>query len=146
MEFCVLGPCATTHVESGGFCRSRPGVEHPDIMFHFVPTQVIDHGRKNPTEEAYQVHVGPMRQESRGWLKLRSSDPREHPVINPNYLSTGKNENDAEKNSKLYVVQRIAFALTVFMRSANTIIAEVTSKAIRYHIYHTTISSHNSTN
>ena len=61
-------------------------------MFHFVPTQVIDHGRKNPTEEAYQVHVGPMRQESRGWLKLKSRDPREHPVINPNYLSTGKNE------------------------------------------------------
>ena len=52
--------------------------------------QVIDHGRKNPTEEAYQVHVGPMRQKSRGWLKLKSSDPREHPVINPNYLSTGK--------------------------------------------------------
>ena len=41
VQFCISGPCATTHVESGGFCRSRPGVEHPDIMFHFVPTQVI---------------------------------------------------------------------------------------------------------
>ena len=36
-----------------------------------------------------QVHVGPMRQESRGWLKLKSNDPRVHPIIDPNYLSTG---------------------------------------------------------
>ena len=54
--------------------------------------QVIDHGRVSPSEEAYQVHVGPMRQESRGWIKLKSKDPREHPVINPNYLSTGKKQ------------------------------------------------------
>ena len=44
-NFAIQGPCATTHVESGGFCRSRPGVEHPDIMFHFVPTQVIKYNR-----------------------------------------------------------------------------------------------------
>jgi choline dehydrogenase len=63
-------------------------------MFHFLPSHVIDHGRQNPSEEAYQLHVGPMRQESRGWLKLKSRDPREHPVINPNYLSTGKSINE----------------------------------------------------
>jgi choline dehydrogenase len=82
------GACGTTHLESGGFTRSRPGVEHPDIMWHFLPSQVIDHGRKAPTLEAYQLHVGPMRPTSRGWLKLRSKDPRQHPVIQPNYLST----------------------------------------------------------
>ena len=75
------GSCATTHLESGGFTRSRPGVPHPDIMWHFLPSQVIDHGRQAPTIEAYQLHVGPMRQSSRGWIKLRSKDPREHPLI-----------------------------------------------------------------
>ena len=30
-----MGPCTTTHIESGGFTRSRPGVTHPDKMFHF---------------------------------------------------------------------------------------------------------------
>jgi len=49
------GPARTAHLESGGFCRSRPGVEHPDIMFHFLPSQVIDHGRQAPEVEAYQV-------------------------------------------------------------------------------------------
>lgn len=35
-----------------------------------------------------QVHVGPMRSTSVGWLKLKSKDPRDHPILQPNYLST----------------------------------------------------------
>lgn len=82
------GEGATAHLESGGFIRSRAGVSHPDIQFHFLPSQVIDHGRVPSQLEAYQVHVGPMRSTSRGWLKLKSTDPREHPILEPNYLST----------------------------------------------------------
>jgi choline dehydrogenase len=82
------GACGTTHLESGGFTRSRPGVEHPDIMFHFLPSQVIDHGRKAAYLEAFQLHVGPMRLTSRGWINLKSANPSEHPIIQPNYLST----------------------------------------------------------
>ncbi|KAM4650372.1 choline dehydrogenase, mitochondrial isoform 1-T2 [Discoglossus pictus] len=88
------GEGATSHLESGGFIRSAPGVPHPDIQFHFLPSQVIDHGRVNPTLEAYQVHVGTMRATSVGWLKLKSVDPREPPIINPNYLSTEKDISD----------------------------------------------------
>ena len=51
-------------------------------------SQVIDHGRQAPTLEAYQVHVGSMRASSRGWLKLASKDPRQHPLIDPNYLDS----------------------------------------------------------
>ena len=82
------GSCATTHLESGGFTRSRPGVPYPDIMWHFVPSHVIDHGRQTPLHEAYQLHAGPMRPTSRGWIKLRSKNPKDHPIIQPNYLST----------------------------------------------------------
>ena len=49
---------------------------------------MIDHGRQAPTLEAYQVHVGSMRASSRGWLKLASKDPRQHPLIDPNYLDS----------------------------------------------------------
>ena len=54
----------------------------------FIFLQVIDHGRKAPYLEAFQVHVGPMRPTSRGWLKLKSKSPKDHPIIQPNYLST----------------------------------------------------------
>lgn len=37
-----------------------------------------------------QVHVGPMRSTSVGWLKLKSADPLDHPILQPNYLSTGR--------------------------------------------------------
>ncbi|XP_075996193.1 choline dehydrogenase, mitochondrial [Genypterus blacodes] len=78
---------ATAHLESGGFIRSRPGVTHPDIQFHFLPSQVIDHGRVASKIEAYQVHVGPMRSSSVGWMKLRSANPLDHPILQPNYLT-----------------------------------------------------------
>ncbi|KAI8521325.1 hypothetical protein Bbelb_010790 [Branchiostoma belcheri] len=79
---------ATSHLEAGGFIRSRPGVEHPDIQYHFLPSTVNDHGRVAGTQHAYQVHVGSMRPTSRGYLKLRSADPQTHPLLEPNYLST----------------------------------------------------------
>ena len=82
------GSAASTHLETGGFVRSDPGVAHPNIQFHFLPSQVIDHGRQAPFLEAYQVHVGPMRASSVGWMKLTSSDPRAAPLLQPNYLST----------------------------------------------------------
>lgn len=79
---------ATAHLESGGFIRSRPGVPHPDIQFHFLPSLVIDHGRVPPKVEAYQVHIGPLRSTSVGTLKLKSADSRDHPIIDPNYMAT----------------------------------------------------------
>ncbi|XP_069795798.1 choline dehydrogenase, mitochondrial [Narcine bancroftii] len=95
------GEGTTAHLETGGFVRSRPGVSHPDIQFHFLPSQVIDHGRVKPNAEAYQVHVGPMRPTSVGWLKLRSANPKEHPVIEPNYLSTGTDIWELRQSVKL---------------------------------------------
>ena len=46
---------ASSHLESGGFIRSREGLRHPDIQFHFLPSAVIDHGRIVVDREAFQV-------------------------------------------------------------------------------------------
>ncbi|CBY15274.1 unnamed protein product [Oikopleura dioica] len=64
-----------------------PEINHPDIQFHFLPSQVIDHGRTAPQEEAFQVHVGTLRAKSVGNLKLKSNNPRDHPVIDPRYFT-----------------------------------------------------------
>ncbi|XP_074646523.1 uncharacterized protein LOC141902608 [Tubulanus polymorphus] len=82
------GDGASAHLEAGGFVRSRAGIAHPDVQYHFLPSTVNDHGRVMGDRHAYQVHVGPMRATSRGNLKLKSRDPADHPVIDPKYLST----------------------------------------------------------
>ena len=51
------GEGASSHLESGGFVRSRPEVEHPDLQFHFLPSTVHDHGRKAGDRHAYQVII-----------------------------------------------------------------------------------------
>ncbi|XP_033755356.1 LOW QUALITY PROTEIN: uncharacterized protein LOC117338208 [Pecten maximus] len=84
------GDGASAHLESGGFVPSEEGLEYPDIQFHFLPSVVQDHGRKNGDEHAFQLHVGSQRGTSRGYIKLKSGNPRDHPKIVANYLSTEK--------------------------------------------------------
>ncbi|MCH8551996.1 MAG: choline dehydrogenase [Natronospirillum sp.] len=95
------GACRSAHLEAGGFIRSEPGVKHPDIQYHFLPSQVIDHGRQDPQLHAYQAHVGPMRPESRGCLTLKSADPMVHPIIQPNLLSTERDRWEMRQSVRL---------------------------------------------
>jgi choline dehydrogenase len=87
------GPGATNHFEAGGFVRSNDQVTYPNLMFHFLPIAVRYDGTIPPGigEHGYQVHVGPMYSDVRGTCKIVSGDPREHPALRFNYLST---END----------------------------------------------------
>ena len=49
------GPCASAHLEAGGFIRSREGFTHPNIQYHFLPSAFKDHGRVTVETEAFQV-------------------------------------------------------------------------------------------
>lgn len=95
------GDGATAHLEAGGFIRSRPGVEWPDVQFHFLPSTVNDHGRQMGDREACQVHVGIMRPTSRGYVKLKSKDPRDHPKLVANYMTTQEDIVDMRNCVKL---------------------------------------------
>ncbi|MET1027965.1 MAG: choline dehydrogenase [Dongiaceae bacterium] len=95
------GVCTSAHLEAGGFIRSQAGIEHPNLQFHFLPSTVNDHGRKSGTSHAYQVHIGNMRQASRGWIKLKSTDPRQHPLIQPNYLQEEQDRREFRDAVKL---------------------------------------------
>lgn len=82
------GPGATNHFEAGGFIRSNDEVAWPNLMFHFLPIAIRYDGTSTAGGHGYQVHVGPMYSNSMGWVKIRSTDPRQKPALQFNYLST----------------------------------------------------------
>jgi choline dehydrogenase len=82
------GPGATNHFEGGGFVRSNEDVRYPNLMFHFLPIAVRYDGSSPDGGEGYQVHVGPMYSDALGSVKITSTDPKVHPALRFNYLST----------------------------------------------------------
>jgi choline dehydrogenase len=82
------GPGATNHFEAGGFIRSNEDVTYPNVMFHFLPVAVRYDGSQPANGHGYQVHVGPMYSDARGSVRIVSTDPRQHPALRFNYLST----------------------------------------------------------
>jgi choline dehydrogenase len=86
--FLRAGPGATNHFEAGGFIRSNDDVAYPNLMFHFLPIAIRYDGSQPAGGHGYQVHVGPMTSDARGWVKLKSRDPAVHPALQFNYLST----------------------------------------------------------
>ncbi|MFC4069528.1 choline dehydrogenase [Actinoplanes subglobosus] len=92
--FLRSGPAATNHFEAGGFVRSNDDVAYPNLMFHFLPIAVRYDGSSPAGGHGYQVHVGPMYSDARGSVKIKSRDPREHPALRFNYLSTDQDRRE----------------------------------------------------
>jgi choline dehydrogenase len=88
------GPGATNHFEGGGFVRSNDDVVYPNLMFHFLPLAIRYDGTAGAEGHGYQVHVGPMYSDARGSVKIVSTDPRVHPALRFNYLSTDQDRRE----------------------------------------------------
>lgn len=80
------GMMTTPFAEAGGFWRSAPDLPAPDIQFHFVPAMLEDHGRTSVHGHGFSCHACVLRPESRGTVRLASSDPAAPPAIDPNFL------------------------------------------------------------
>ncbi len=86
--FLRRGLGATNHFEGGGFVRGNDDVAYPNLMFHFLPIAIRYDGSSPVEGHGYQVHIGPMYSDARGTVKITSTDPRVHPALRFNYLST----------------------------------------------------------
>ena len=95
------GIAAHSNLEIGGFIRTNEMVDYPNMQYHFFPSLVIDHGRQNPSCHAFQAHVGPMRPTSRGFVKLKSSNPIDSPRIQFNYMQTEHDLNEMREGIKI---------------------------------------------
>ena len=81
------GPGASNHFETLGFIRSGEGISYPDIQFHFLPVAIKYDGTAASKGHGFQLHVGPMRSQSRGWVRIKDTKPETAPEIRFNYMS-----------------------------------------------------------
>ena len=72
------------------FVRSREGLEAPDLLLGWVP-MLTELGPKGPfisRQSGMSCYAHPMRPESKGSIHIKSADPRTHPAIAFNFLSS----------------------------------------------------------
>lgn len=76
-----------TPTDAGGFIKSDPSVEVPDLQLQFASLRMQPHGAGlTPTLAGYVLHICHMRPNSRGRIRLTSADPFAHPRIEANYF------------------------------------------------------------
>jgi choline dehydrogenase-like flavoprotein len=80
------GPMTSNVAECGGFLKTRPDLDLPDIQLHFCMAMVADHGRKPRWGTGFSCHVCLLRPQSHGSVWLQSADPLAPPAIDPNFL------------------------------------------------------------
>ena len=97
------GIAASNLFEAGGYFRSRPGIEFPNIQHHFVAVAMNYDGTMPKKAHGFQAHISQMRPTSRGFVKLRSTDPFDPPRIQFNHLQT---ENDLQEFREALVLTR----------------------------------------
>ncbi len=80
------GPLTSNFAESGGFFRTRDGLEAPDIQIHSIPILFPDAGASEILIDGWAISACLLQPTSRGFVKLRSRIPTGKPRILHNYL------------------------------------------------------------
>jgi choline dehydrogenase-like flavoprotein len=82
------GPLTSNIPEAGAFFRTRPGLDAPDVQFHYAPVMFWDEGLTPPVDHA--VTFGPVvvKPSSRGRVMLRAALADAKPRVLHNYLTT----------------------------------------------------------
>ena len=87
------GPLSLSVNQSGGFIRTREGLNKPNIQLYFSP---VSYSLESPDKRAMMspdpfsamlLGVSNCKTSSRGQIRIKNSNPYEYPIIEPNYLS-----------------------------------------------------------
>ena len=82
------GPLTMAPSQLGGFAKSDPSQPTANVEYHVQPLSLDKFGDPLHPFPAITASVCNLRPASRGYVRIKSADPRAHPAINPRYLST----------------------------------------------------------
>jgi choline dehydrogenase-like flavoprotein len=81
------GPLTSNFAESGGFLRTRPDLEAPDVQLHAIPILFPQAGAGEILVDGWAISACVLRPASGGFVKVRSRVPTAKPRILHNYLA-----------------------------------------------------------
>jgi len=119
------GPLSLSLNQGGGFVRSRPELDRPDIQLYFqaVSTVTAKAGTRPLTEPdpfpGYAIGLSSTRPKARGSILIRSINPFEHPEIRAN--AYGETADAAAMLAGVKLIRRIA---------AQPALAEITAEEL----------------
>jgi choline dehydrogenase len=82
------GPLTSNIPEAAGFFRTKPGLDAPDMEFHFAPSMFFDEGLTAPSDHGYCFGPVVINPTSRGRVMLRAPLPDSKPRVLCNFLTT----------------------------------------------------------
>ena len=82
------GPLTSNYPEGGGFFRTRPELDAPDVEFHFAAAPFFDEGLTPPPDNGYAFGPVIVKPASRGKVMLRTPMADSKPRVLCNFLTT----------------------------------------------------------
>jgi choline dehydrogenase-like flavoprotein len=82
------GPLTSNFAESGGFIRTRDGLDGPDVQLHAIPILFPEAGAGEILVDGWALSACLLRPTSSGFVKLRSRVPTAKPRILHNYAGS----------------------------------------------------------
>ncbi len=104
------GIITSNFAESCAFFNTDENLPCPDIELEFVVGMVDDHNRKLHLGHGYSLHITLLHPKSSGTVRLASSNPKDDPLIDPNFL--------AEKDDLDILVKGLQKALDILESKA----------------------------
>jgi choline dehydrogenase len=95
------GPLTMAPSQLGTFTKSDSSYATANIEYHVQPLSLDKFGDPLHTFPAFTASVCNLRPTSRGTVRIKSADPRAHPAIAPNYLSTPEDRKVAADSLRL---------------------------------------------
>jgi choline dehydrogenase len=95
------GPLTMAPSQLGAFLKSDPAQATPNLEFHVQPLSLEKFGDPLHPFPAFTASVCNLRPASRGYVRIKSADPRASPAIMLNYLSAPEDQTIAIESLRL---------------------------------------------
>jgi choline dehydrogenase len=89
------GPMSMAPSQLGAFTRSDPEQPYANLEYHIQPLSLDAFGEKLHPFDAFTASVCNLNPTSRGRVSIQSTDTQQPPLIQPNYLSTDVDQQNA---------------------------------------------------